>query len=107
MDLGEEGPNQNRSLLELPSFSQDYELLLQDRENADNSLNKLRVKRQLIAEAVGKNGPKKDRGFVRQTLEVSKLQSISELPGNMSMKMTQMIAKRLLGASRETAVTAQ
>jgi len=106
VDLGEEAASQNRSLLELPSFSHDYEVLLQDKENADNSLNKLRVKRQLIAEAVAHTRPRRDRGFVSQTLQVDKLHSVSELPGNMPMKMTQMIAKRLLGMSGETAISA-
>ena len=60
MELGEGAPDQQQSMLELPIFSQDYEVLLQDKENADHSLNKLRVKRELISEAVAKNKPKKE-----------------------------------------------
>jgi len=84
-------------LFDLPTFSQDYEVILQGKENFENSVNKLRVKRELISEAVGKNKPKKERSFVNQILQMTKVQSISELPGNMAMKMTQMIAKRILG----------
>ena len=107
MELGEGAPDQQQSMLELPIFSQDYEVLLQDKENADHSLNKLRVKRELISEAVAKNKPKKERSFVNPVVEMANVRSIAELPGNLPMKITQMIAKRLLWRKAgDTTVTA-
>ena len=72
------------------SFADNYTMKLQEQENQDNSMNKLVVKRELIAKAIKvQNKPIKQRQFTNPiTAKVQKAKSIFELPSNVYMKVT-------------------
>lgn len=77
----------------------DYELLLQDTLNLENLQNKLYVKKNLIAQAVGKHHPKRQRMFAGDIITQLKemgVRRILELPGNLSMQMTKEVARSIL-----------
>ena len=79
-------------------LTQDYEDILQEKENQDNSLNKLKMKRHLIAEAVGKSSkPRVERKYVSDIMKVvNEFTSIVDLPEDETMLITSEIVKEAL-----------
>ena len=51
------------------TFAQDYQEYVKDKQIKENQTNLLKVKRNLIAEAVSQERPKIDRNFVSQVIE--------------------------------------
>ena len=80
-------------------FAQDYQDVVQEKENRYNSLNKLVVKRELISDALAKSKPKRDRNYSNMIDIHAK--TIMDLPGNVAMTITMEIAKRVISSQGE------
>ena len=76
------------------TFAQGYQDFIKEKENKENSQNLLKVKRNLIAEAVGMDKPKKERQFVSEVLSTCEVPTVMHLEGNQSMFTTQQIVRR-------------
>ena len=81
------------------AYAQEYQDVVQEKENRYNSLNKLVVKRELISDALAKSKPKRDRNYSNMIDIQAK--TIMDLPGNLAMSITIEIAKRVMQGQGE------
>jgi hypothetical protein len=75
-------------------FAEDYQSLIVDRVNQNNSVNKLIVKRSLISDAIQKNKPKRQRNY-SSMIEIN-AKTIMDLPACFPMQITMDIARQVL-----------
>lgn len=80
----------------------DYENLLQQNMNREFSQNKLHMRKNLIAQAVGKHKPRRQRVYAEEIVKQLKEQEIRrvvDLPANAAVSATKQIARGILGTS--------